>query len=149
MGDNCIICGSRLSDNNTTGIGFGCMANVVVPARSDVYREFCVLQIWIEKSQYVMGLYIERHKNTKFRSDFKKSFFDSMQNAERISKKQLEIMLQELFYCGVSPNFKHITSKIDALVNEAIINNREFYEKAIAKYAKLYLSGRKSKAYED
>lgn len=96
--DKCIICGSPISENNPDGIGFGCRENIVIPTKRKVFHEAYSLELWIRKAQKIRALYVETFKDTKFRSEFKKSFYQSMTTAERISKKQLEIMTDHLSF---------------------------------------------------
>lgn len=97
-GRKCEICGSAITDENPDGVGFGCRSNVVAPARKDTFNKFNALNFWIKKVEMSKKVFIEIHQNVKFRSEFKKNFFDSIQKAERISKKQLNIMEYWIVY---------------------------------------------------
>lgn len=99
--ERCIICNSLLSENNTTGIGFGCMNNIVKPAIKATFNEVKGLDVWVAKVDKVRTVFLDAFKEVKFRSEFKKSFYESMANAERISKNQLQIMENELAFKGI------------------------------------------------
>lgn len=48
-----MICGAVISDNNTDGIGWGCMANVVKPAIKETMWEVYGLDIWVAKANRI------------------------------------------------------------------------------------------------
>lgn len=79
--ERCIICNSLISENNTTGVGFGCMANIVKPAIKATFNEVKGLDVWVAKVDKVRSVFLDTFKEVKFRSDFKKSFYESMANA--------------------------------------------------------------------
>lgn len=97
-GRTCSICGVPITDDNPDGIGFGCRKHVVARAKAACFKEVKGLDLWIAKVKLVRDAYLDEFKDTKFRNAFKKSFYESMVNAERVSKKQLEIMLTHLQY---------------------------------------------------
>jgi hypothetical protein len=147
-GQPCMICGAELGPNNSTGIGSGCMAHVVLPAKRDCFREVKSLDLWIAKAQYVRSIFLSTFEGRKFRNDFKKSFFSSMQQAERISKKQLEVMTNWLQYERVSLftiNDVEIPMK-DKFNPE--IECPELYKERLEVHRKLFLSGRKDQKAE-
>ena len=99
LGLRCAICGSIISDDNPDGIGFGCRQNVVRPAEIAAAKEINPnfnLELWIFKVSKIRELFFNTFKDVKFRSDFKKSFYNSIANNERVSKKQLDVMKQML-----------------------------------------------------
>ena len=87
-----MICGAVISDNNTDGIGWGCMANVVKPAIKETMWEVYGLDIWVAKANRIKEAILNAYAGVKFRNEFKRGFYESMAKAERVSKKQLEIM---------------------------------------------------------
>lgn len=92
MADYCIICGARLSDNNTTGIGCECLAALYAAKTYRAKKEGLSLKLYIKEVEIVKENFVRILAGTKFRSEFKKSFYSSIVSAERISKKQLDIM---------------------------------------------------------
>ena len=97
MGRECAICGSSIGDNNPDGIGGQCRS-VWSRALTHTYFKFNGLGYWKKQVGFYLPLFIERFKDTKFRSEFRKSFYPSIvnqyKNVGRISKKQLEIIKQ-------------------------------------------------------
>jgi hypothetical protein len=141
--NRCIICGAIIGDNNATGIGFGCMGNVVKPAVRDCFREIKGLDVWIAKSQHVRTRFLSTFEGKKFRSEFRKSFFSSMKSAERISKKQLDIMIQWLGFERIYIDlWEDVEKKMRNDFNPEL-ECPELYEERIAIHRKLYLSGKK------
>lgn len=138
-----MICGAELGENNTTGIGSGCMAHVVLPAKRDCFKEVKSLDLWIAKSQYVRNIFLAIFEGRKFRNEFKKSFYASMQQAERISKKQMNVMTQWLEFERV-PLYTINDVEIPMKDNfNPEIECPELYKERIEIHRKLYLSGRK------
>lgn len=103
-----MICGAVISDNNTDGIGWGCMANVVKPAIKETMWEVYGLDIWVAKANRIKEAFLNAYAGVKFRNEFKRGFYESMAKAERVSKKQLEIMNQMLDDKCVLLDFKDI-----------------------------------------
>lgn len=99
MADRCLICGSILSENNPDGIGIGCREHIVKPAILAAAKELnpnLNLEMWIFKVTKIRELFLNTFKDVKFRSNFKKSFYQSIANNEKVSKKQLQIMEEML-----------------------------------------------------
>lgn len=148
--EQCRVCGAAIGENNHTGIGGGCMANIVKPAIKDCFLQTMGLELWITKAKALQTAYIECFKGTKFRSAFKKSFYESMSTAERISKKQFEIMIGQMSYSYEHsvqiPDFKEIFIKmINAFDPHSACS--ELYMERLNIHKKLYLSGRKNADY--
>lgn len=72
------------------------MNNIIKPAKIKTFWEVNSLNWHIYKANKLKELFIKTFKDTTFRSDFKKSFYKSMLSAERISKKQMDIMFDFL-----------------------------------------------------
>lgn len=130
MGKTCKVCGSRISDNNTTGIGCECRYSYN-KARKTVFfdeRERGLKYYAIEADSW-MPLFIKTFKDTKFRSKFKKSFYPSIveQYTEKgfVSKKQLEICKSMLRDKISSREHENIFTTIDEQ-RKALIDNHEF-----------------------
>lgn len=151
MSDVCLVCGAAIGENNTTGVGGGCMANIVIPAKRDCFKEVKSLELWIMKAKEVQRIYIEEYKNTKFRSEFKKSFYTSMCTAERISKKQLEIMRNQMSYnTGLDGFIDQTLRDLYFMMFDLFSPNQEcpeLYMEKLNMHKKLYLSGRKNADY--
>lgn len=147
-GRKCSICGSQISDDNPDGIGFGCRANVVQPARKDTFYQFNALKFWVMKVERYKTVFVELFKDTKFRSDFRKNFFESISKAERISKKQLAIIedwiMQKDFNRyeeingAVKEDFRFLWNGWTEQSNE----EKEYFQERIQFHAKQYLSKR-------
>lgn len=95
----CSLCGSPISDNNPDGLGYECRKAIekakfkalfLIDNNSLYYNH--VIEVEIAKKHFV-----ELFSKTKFRSDFNKSFYNSIKNSDRISKKQLFIMKDKIF----------------------------------------------------
>lgn len=149
MCDKCSICGSPISETNTTGIGYGCMNNVVIPAKKECFNETKGLELWINKSTAVKNEFLRVFKNRKFRNDFKKSFYESMSKSEHVSKKQFEIMLNMLDYENI--RFDFYTEFYKPLFDRfnPQFECKDLYASKIEMHKKLYLSGRKTNKIED
>lgn len=87
-----MICGAVISDNNTDGIGWGCMANVVKPAIKETMWEVYGLDIWVAKANRIKEAFLNAYAGVKFRNEFKRGFYESMAKAERVSKKDYEVV---------------------------------------------------------
>jgi len=75
MNDNrCIICGARLSDNNTEGIGFECKAALMYAKGIMLKDTDFKLQCFIHEVQVVKEAFLDMYKEVKFRSEFRKGF---------------------------------------------------------------------------
>jgi len=148
MRDNCKICGATLGENNSTGIGYGCMSHVVEPAKKDTFFKFGYLEVYVEQVKIWREAFLKEFENTKFRSDFKKSFYESVKLNDRLSKKQLEIIKNQLSY-----NFylyeekdrlsKSIFSNCFKFYSPKTDEEISFYSEKIEMYKKSYLSTRK------
>ena len=147
--EKCSICGSPISETNTTGIGFGCMNNVVIPSKKECFNEVKGLDLWISKSTAVKNEFLRVFAGRKFRNNFKKSFYESMSKSEHVSKKQLDIMLDMLGYENITFDFyadfyKPMFDRFDPQ-SEC----KELYLSKISMHKKLYLSSRKQVNFED
>lgn len=94
MSERCAICGAVISDNNITGIGYECLA-ALNKAKSAVFfsnEEYAFRYNFLIEVELVKSIFLNLFKEVKFRSAFKKSFFESISNSTRISRKQLDIM---------------------------------------------------------
>jgi hypothetical protein len=67
-----MICGAVISDNNTDGIGWGCMANVVKPAIKETMWEVYGLDIWVAKANRIKEAFLNAYAGVKFRNEFKR-----------------------------------------------------------------------------
>lgn len=89
----CAICDHPISDYNPDGIGSSCR-KVWTKAITKTYFHFHGLSHWKKKVDFFLTRFIKEFKDTKFRSEFRKSFYNSVkkqyETSGRISKKQLE-----------------------------------------------------------
>lgn len=95
-GNYCEICGAPLSDNNVTGIGFECAAALYAAQKHKAKQEGLALKVHVYISSVVRPIFLEAFANVKFRSEFKRSFYASIESNERISAKQLHVMFNWL-----------------------------------------------------
>jgi len=99
----CSVCGAPISDNNPDGIGCECR-RVFKEARVKVFFEDAARRnsFYGIDTKDIASNFIELFKNTKFRSDFKKTFYASIceqyNTRGYLSKKQKQIMEDWLFY---------------------------------------------------
>jgi hypothetical protein len=98
--NSCAICGARLGENNYTGIGYTCYQKVVIPAMNEALNtvmkdklDALNLDFYIRKAKAIQKLFIETFEGRKFRKEFKTNFYNSISIAERLSNKQLDIMI--------------------------------------------------------
>ena len=102
-GRKCAVCGAPISDNNPDGIGCECRA-VYKDARAKVFFQDADRRnaFYSVDTPDIMTFFIDLFGKTKFRSEFKKSFYASItkQYEEKgfVTKKQKDIMLDWLFY---------------------------------------------------
>lgn len=98
MSEYCAICGARIGDNNVSGIGGECMAALKAAQRklffSNPENKFDYYKL---EASIVRKYYLNCFENTKFRSKFKKSFYESISNSEKVSRAQMEIMYKAVF----------------------------------------------------
>lgn len=97
----------------------------------------------------IRNKFIELYSCVKFRNAFKKSFFESMKNASRISKKQLEVMMQMIEEKDVrctsllrSIN-ENISKRIDQMPVSLNAEQMALYNDILQKHKIAYLSGKK------
>lgn len=141
----CMICGALIGDNNTTDIGGGCMANIVMPAKWDCFWELKGLDLWVAKAQFIRTKFLAQFEGVKFRSEFRKSFYASMQSADRLSKRQVEVMRKWLDDAHVYIKETDLLKIRDEMfdVFNPHLECEELHKQRIAIHKKLYLSGRK------
>ena len=102
-GRKCAVCGAPISDNNPDGIGLECR-RVYKEARTKVYFEDADRRnaFYSVDTIDVMDYFTRLFGETKFRSEFKKSFYASItqQYKEKgfVTKKQKDIIFGWLFY---------------------------------------------------
>lgn len=149
MREQCQICGATIGENNTIGIGGGCHSNIVKPAHKDTFFKFKYLEVYILQATKWREEFLETFKETKFRSAFKKSFYESIKTHENVSKKQLNIIKDQLMYKGLQ-RFNEITEETSSILKYAIRayspendEQREFYHERFEMYKKNYLGSRK------
>lgn len=155
LGLKCAICGSLITDDNPDGIGFGCRKNVVEPAKIAAAKELnpnLNLEMWIFKVGKIRELFLNTFKDIKFRSDFKKSFYQSIANSEKVSKKQLDVikqMLKEENHFYFEKFEENLIYEEKCFYDSLILkeqNKKDFdiiYSKYIDIFKKQYLSNKK------
>lgn len=101
MNDVCSICGHEISSEASlrSGMGAECRA-----AYNRALFKACMSTDgaslkynWLIQVDVLKDAFVQSFENTKFRSEFKKSFYKSICNSERVSKKQLSIIDDWLF----------------------------------------------------
>ena len=141
-GRTCSVCGVPITDDNPDGVGFGCRKHVIARAKAACFKEVKGLDLWIAKAKLVKDTYIKEFEGVKFRNAFKKSFYESMLTAERISKKQLEIMLTHLQYKFICFDF---WEEVECPMREKFfpdVECPELYASKIAIYRLEYLNSK-------
>jgi hypothetical protein len=147
MRDNCKICGAVIGENNHTGIGGGCMQNVVEPSKKDTFFKFRYLYVYIEQVKIWREAFLKEYENTKFRSDFKKSFYASVKENDKLSKKQLEIIKNQIsynfeLYSELDKRSKDVFSSSLKSFSPSNDNEKDFMAEKIQMYKISYLSKR-------
>lgn len=100
-GRRCSICGAAITDENPDGIGFGCR-KVYEQASWTIFFEVKERAYAYSKfiNDAIITIFKETFKTTKFRSEFRKTFYPSIiqQFKEKgyISAKQRQIMIDML-----------------------------------------------------
>jgi len=97
---NCMICGHKISSEESlqTGMGSECRHayNLALFKTIMSNSENSLRYNWLIKVEIFKNIFISEFKNTKFRSEFRKSFYNSINNSDRVSKKQLNIIIDWL-----------------------------------------------------
>jgi len=110
----CNVCGHPISSDESIARGYGSeCAAAITKAYYELLNkdnDASLKYNWIIEVELVKSLFLDTFKTTKFRSEFKKSFYSSMQNAERVSRKQMDIMIKELDY-------KHLSVSREVIYN--------------------------------
>ena len=144
LGLRCSICGSIISDDNPDGIGFGCRQNVVRPAEIAAAKELNPnfnLETWAFKVNAYRNEFLKVFEGRKFRSEFKKSFFESIKKSEKVSKKQLEIIKNMLEWEINLPEFEENLKKEEInFFNSLILKEKlkEEYKNIYLKYIEIF-----------
>ena len=96
--NRCAICGARLGENNTTGIGFECQAALDKAKENAFFKneDYAFRYNYLIEANAVHELFVSLFADTKFRSEFNRSFYESMKNASHVSRKQLNIMRSKI-----------------------------------------------------
>ena len=127
----CVVCGNIITAAKSIERGMG-------PECSEIYNKIRFRKAmniegvslhynWLIKVDYYISLFIEifQEKRKRFRSDFKKSFYDSVTTSSRVSKKQLAIVadwvLQESG--NLKEHLEVIDSKKKEYIRKIIIEN--------------------------
>lgn len=94
--ETCRLCGSRISSLASIESGYGpeCLASIDRAKRKVIFsdKDNSLHYNWIIKVNVWKSHFIKTFENVKFRSAFRKSFFNSIKENDRISKKQFEII---------------------------------------------------------
>ena len=144
LGLRCSICGSIISDDNPDGIGFGCRQNVVRPAEIAAAKEMNPnfnLEMWAFKVSKIREIFLNTFKDVKFRSDFKKSFYESIKKSDKVSKKQLDVIKNMLEWEINFPEFEENFKKEEiSFFNSLILKEKmkEEYNNIYLKYMEIF-----------
>ena len=158
LGLRCAICGSLITDDNPDGIGFGCRQNVVRPAEIAAAKELNPnfnLEMWIFKATAYRRKFLKAFEGRKFKNAFKKSFFESIKNSDKVSKKQLDVIKNMLEWEINLPEFEENLKKEEIdFFNSLILKEKlkedynNIYLKYIEIFKKQYLSKKNNKDVE-
>lgn len=103
LGRTCIVCNSPITNTNPDGIGCQCR-EIYTDAKFTVFFENHerANKFYAITNMLTFKWFMYLHRNTKFRSSWKKSFHESVEtqylDKHFLSKKQSEIMLDWCFY---------------------------------------------------
>lgn len=116
------------------------------------------LQIYLAKAKKIKNFWLKINSDKngaakKFRSDFKKNFYSSIKNQEKISKKQLEVMISDIERAGkydadIYTTYLDLTEEIEKEQhqlfanfshNDSILRNKSFIKYAHITYANAWL----------
>lgn len=113
----CSLCGAPIGVNNPDGLGGECRKAINDAKFKAIFEiEGNSLLYWLIMAKETKEVFIRMFSETKFRSDFNKSFYDSIKKSERTSKKQLEIMCTKI----VQKDFQEYTR-----MNENIVQKKK------------------------
>jgi hypothetical protein len=96
MCEVCRICGARLSVPSVDGLGAECRAALHKAQKAqflDIEANRLKYYYTIE-AEIIRTEFLRLYDGVKFRSSFRARFYESMQNAPRVSRKQLDICVQ-------------------------------------------------------
>lgn len=125
LGRTCSICGAHITDDNPDGIGYGCRA-IYEGAKAKTYFKFHWQAHRAIKVNTIMALFESTFAKTKFRSDFRKSFYPSVvtfwKEKGYVSNRQLEIcgewIERKLDYDEMTKTYRDIKDSQSDKVNE-------------------------------
>ena len=144
LGFRCAICGSLITDDNPDGVGFGCRQNVVRPAEIAAAKELnpnLNLEMWVFKANAYKNEFLKVFEGRKFRNAFKKSFFESIKNSDKVSKKQLEIIKNMVQWEINLPEFEEDLKKEEINFFNSLIlkeKSKENYNDIFSKYIEIF-----------
>ena len=141
MCEVCRICGSRLSVPSVDGLGSECRAALHKAQKAQFLSvEANRLKYYYTiEAETIRAEFIRLYDGVKFRSSFRAGFSQSMRNAERISRKQLDICVQMIEQRDPWSDYrKRITEAREAYIAQAynIEVSREAVEIARAEIRK-------------
>jgi len=118
----CSICGNELTaqDSIDRGMGSECYKAYRKALLDALFSidGFSLKYNWLIQVEVYKREFVERFKETKFRKEFKRNFYNSICKSERISKKQLNIMTDWLFNAGVG--IADLEKEIDKMKKDLI-----------------------------
>ena len=111
MTAECSMCGAKITANESIerGMGTECWKAYQGATTKELYKieGFSLEYNWLIKVRYYLEIFVMMYekKRPKFRSEFKKDFYDSVTKKDaRISKRQLEIIRNWVFEGEFRPN---------------------------------------------
>lgn len=118
MESECAICGTPISSDISLsrGVGPECWAVYKKALTKELFKidGLSLRYNWIIQVEIIKDAFVKTFETTKFRSDFKKSFYKSIKNSDRISRKQLDIMNNWLAWSEKVDNTKLSENIIEA-----------------------------------
>ena len=98
--DTCIICGHPIWSDESLARGYGSecasLLKTVIKEKFFANKKYSLTYNWLIQVNIFKKAFVEAYKNVKFRSSFRKSFYESIKNRDRISRKQLDIIIDLL-----------------------------------------------------
>lgn len=96
MNEVCRICGARLSMPSVDGLGAECRAALHKAQKAQFLSDEAnrLKYYYTIEAESIKAEFLRVYDGVKFRSSFRAGFYESMRNAERINRRQLEICVQ-------------------------------------------------------
>lgn len=122
MCEVCRICGARLSVPSVDGLGAECRAALHKAQKAQFLSDEAnrLKYYYTIEAETIRAEFLRVYDGVKFRSSFRAGFYRSMLEADRISRKQLDICEQMIEQRDPWSNYrKRITEAREAFISQA------------------------------